>query len=186
MLFHRRRQGYAMLVALVMIAVLTVIGATSLSVAGVDQRIAIHNQRHMVVMNAADAGTQHARYQLENEMPANEGWDSTDTGGYFIPSVDPNGSVDDAEAMFQGTDFAMNQGTYRVDAVFAKCSGPPAGYSTEAGRQTFRSDYWDMKSAGWFRPPSTSANATDQEANPIGATVVTTVRKVVQGPCKIR
>lgn len=183
---HSSRGGYAMLVALVLIAVLTIIGATSLSVAGVDQRIAVHNQRHMVVVNAADAGTAHARYQLEHEMPVNEGWDSNDTGGFFIPSLDPNGSVDDGEAMFQGTNFPMNQGTYRVDAVFSKCSGPPPGYSTEAGRQTFRSDYWDMKSSGWFRPPASSPNAGDREINPIGATVVATIRKVVQGPCKIR
>lgn len=180
----RGQQGYAMLVALVLIAVLTVIGATSLSVAGVDQRIALTNQRHMVVMNAADAGTAHARYQLEHEQPADEGWDTADTGGFFVPSS--TGSGDDAEAMFVGTEFVMNQGTYRVDAVFSKCSGPPPGYSTEQGRQSFRSDYWDMKSEGWFRPPSSSADYGQKAANPIQATVVSTIRKVVQGPCKIR
>ncbi len=62
----RARGGYAMLVALVLIALLTIIGATSLSVAGVDQRVATHNRRHMMALNAADAGTQHARWVLQN------------------------------------------------------------------------------------------------------------------------
>ena len=52
---------------------LAVIGATTLSVAGVDQRIALHNRKHMMVMNTGDAGTEHARYQLEHEDPPNEG-----------------------------------------------------------------------------------------------------------------
>ena len=179
------RGGYAMLIALVLIAVLTIIGATTLSVAGVDQRIAMHNQRHMVIMNAADAGTQHARYQLEHEMPADEGWDTADTG-FYIPSINAGGAgVDDAETMFVGTEFAMNQGTYQVNAVYVKCSGPPPGYSTEQGRQSFRSDYWDMQSHGWFRPQAASGMAGDA-ANPIQGTVASTIRKVVQGPCKIR
>ena len=68
----RSRRGYAMLVALVLIALLTIIGATSLSVAGVDQRVATHNRRHMMVLNTADAGTEHARFLLQSENPRNE------------------------------------------------------------------------------------------------------------------
>ena len=67
------RRGYAMLLSMLLIAILAVIGATTLSVAGVDQRIALHNRKHMMVMNTSDAGTEHARYQLEHENPPNEG-----------------------------------------------------------------------------------------------------------------
>ena len=51
------RRGYAMLLSMLLIAILAVIGATTLSVAGVDQRIALHNRKHMMVMNTSDAGT---------------------------------------------------------------------------------------------------------------------------------
>lgn len=178
------RQGYAMLIALVLIAVLTIIGATSLSVAGVDQRIAMHNQRHMVVVNAADAGTNHARFQLESVQPLSEGWDAADPP--FVFSLDSGSGVDDAETYFAGTNFPMNQGTYEVSAVYAKCSGPPPGYSTEQGHQAYRSDYWDMHSRSWFRAQTGSADDGEVQVNPIEATVVATVRKVVAGPCKIR
>jgi hypothetical protein len=174
-LVRRARGGYAMLIALLLLAILTIIGSTSLSIAGVDQRVAIQNQRHMIVVGAAEAGTNHARYQLESELPANEGWD---TGSE--PFVNMDGS-DGGEAMFAGANFPVNQGTYEVKAVYVKCGPPPPGYSTEAGRQSFRSDYWDMQSRAIFRD-----GATLSQLNPIEATVITTLRRVTQGPCKIR
>lgn len=166
------RQGYAMLIALILMAVLTVIGATSLSVAGVDQRIAIHTRRHMTVMDAADAGSTHSRYQLMHEQPLNEGWDTGDASTRFVPSTDAN-------TWFEGVDVATNQGTYDVDATYDKCSLPPTGYSTESGTG-FRSDYWDMSAHSWFED-SSAAQTTAHES-----TVVVTLRKVMHGPCKIR
>ena len=94
-----------MLVALVLIALITIIGATSLSVAGVDQRVATHNRRHMMVLNTADAGTNHARYMLQTENPANEGWDTADTGNMFVPKSQ-------AETEFDGITFPMSLGVY--------------------------------------------------------------------------
>jgi hypothetical protein len=169
-----------MLVALLLIALLTVIGATSLSIAGVDQRVATYSRRHMIVMNAADAGTQHARYELMWNEPANEGWDTGssggggDTGGMYVPESEASG-------WYGGTSFPMNQGTYDVDANFVKCSLPPAGYSTEQGRQGYRSDYWDMTSHAWFEDATTT-----NQLNSTEGTVMVTLRKVVQGSCKIR
>lgn len=162
-----------MLVALVLIAILTIIGATSLSVAGVDQRVATHNRRHMMVLNTADAGTEHARYQLQTENPANEGWDTADTGNKFVATAE-------AETFFEGITFPMNQGVYEVDAVYQKCSNPPPGYSTELGRQGYRSDFWDMRSHATFQ------DSTYTQTNPTQAVVVATLRKVVRGSCKIR
>ena len=162
-----------MLVALVLIAILTIIGATSLSVAGVDQRVATHNRRHMMVLNTADAGTDHARYQLQTENPANEGWDTADTGNLFV-------AKGEAETHFEGITFPMNQGVYEVDAVYQKCSNPPPGYSTELGRLGYRSDFWDMRSHATFQDSSFT------QTNPTQAVVVATLRKVVRGSCKIR
>lgn len=171
------REGYAMLVALVLLAVLTIIGATSLSVAGVDQRIAIHNQRHMIVVNTANAGTEHARWQLEHEAPEDEGWDTGDTGDHFVGVQGSDG----AETMFEGSDFPMNQGVYKVDATYHKCGSPPEGYSAEIGSSSFRSDFWELRSSAMFID-----DATGEQVNPIEATVVATVRKVAQGACEIR
>lgn len=162
-----------MLVALVLIAILTIIGATSLTVAGVDQRVATHNRRHMMVLNTADAGTEHARFLLQSENPLNEGWDTADTGSFFVPKTE-------AEAQFEGLSFPMNQGVYQVDAVYQKCSNPPPGYSTELGRGGYRSDFWDMRSHATFE------DATFEQVNPTQAVVVSTYRKVMRGSCKIR
>ncbi|MFZ5479163.1 MAG: hypothetical protein ACOZNI_20535 [Myxococcota bacterium] len=159
--------------ALVLMAILTIVGATSLQVAGVDQRVATHNMRHMVIFNAASAGAEHARYELENNDPSSEGWDTADTGNLFVLKAD-------AELNYEGITFPTNQGVYEVDAVFQKCGNPPPGYSTELGNQGYRSDYWNMESVATFE------DATYTAVNPMRARVVTTLRKVKKDPCKIR
>lgn len=163
-------RGYAMLVALVLIALITIIGATSLSVAGVDQRVATHNRRHLMMLNTADAGTEHARYLLQSEDPVNEGWDTADTGNMFVAKAD-------GETSFDGIVFPMSQGVYEVDAVFQKCAPPPPGYSVDTNKVSYRSDFWDMRSRATFD------DATFTATNPTQSTVVLTLRKVVRGTC---
>lgn len=170
----RSRQGYAMLVALILIAIITIVGATSLSIAGVDQRIASYTRRHAAVMDAADAGSQHARMQLMYEQPDNEGWD-TETQQIFVDETE-------SEDWFAGEELEVPLGTYEVTASFAKCSLPPAGYSTEQGKTYFRSDFWEMESHAWFE----NANSGDQALNPSESRVVSLLRKVKRGSCKIR
>ena len=58
------RRGYVMLVAMLFIAILAVVGASSLQVAGIDQRIALQNRKHMLVVNTSHAGTEHARTRV--------------------------------------------------------------------------------------------------------------------------
>ena len=170
----RARQGYAMLVALILIAIITIVGATSLSVAGVDQRIASYTRRHAAVMDAADAGTQHARMQLMYEQPENEGWD-VDNPQVFVEESE-------SESMFEGEAMEIPLGTYDVSAAFAKCSLPPAGYSTEQGHTYFRSDYWEMESHSWFE----NSSSADAPLNPSESRVTALLRKVKRGSCKIR
>ena len=169
---RRGRRGYAMLIAMILMAVLAVIGATSLSIAGVDQRIAVHNMRHMTISDSADAGTGHSRYSLMFADPANEGWDPS-TAQTFV-------TKDDADPMYQGLTFPTTLGNYWVDAAYLKCSNPPPGYSTENGNTAFRSDYWNMTAQAEYM----AEDWTDM--NPTRATVVATLRKVVSGGCKIR
>ena len=177
MSLFRKRSGYVMMIALVLIAILAVVGATTLSLAGVDNRIAVYNRLHMVVMNAAHAGTEHARNMPESENPPNENLDSAgDTWGEFVQATE-------AEASFEGIAFAgsaQNLGVYWVEAVYQKCSQPPPGYSTELGNQGFRSDFWNMESTARLQD-STYANVNEAQAR-----AVATLRKVVWGACKIR
>ncbi len=168
------RRGYVLLVALVVLAILTVIGATSLSLAGVDQRIAYFNQKQAVLMFTSEAGTQHARKELETRIPPNENIDSAgDTWPSYL-------DMDDADAVFEPFEVPQNLGVYVVEAIFQKCSAPPPGYSTEVGRQGFRSDYWAMEST------ATMVDSTFTELNQAEAKSVAIVRKVMKNACKIR
>lgn len=168
------RHGYAMLLAMLLIAVMTVIGATTLSVAGVDQRIALHNRKHMMVLNTSAAGTEHARYELEHENPPNEGLNpDEDTWPDFVPATE-------AETNFEGLDYAHNLGVYWVQATYQRCGNPPPGYSTELGRTGFRSDYWQMTSQARMQDTSYA------NINETSSTVVMLLRKVIHGSCKVR
>jgi len=163
-----------MLIALILMAVLAVIGSTSLTVSGVDQQIAIHNGKHMMMMNTADAGVSHARDELGYRDPPREWHDEGDTGeAYFVTEVAGEGD-------FGGVSYTHNLGVYEVSAVYERCGSPPPGYSTELGNQHFRSDYWRMESV---------ANMTDityTQINESTATVVSIIRKAVEGPCKLK
>ncbi len=166
-----RRRGYAMLVALILIALVTIIGATSLSIAGVDQRVAAYTRRHVAVTDAADAGTHHARYNLFFDVPENEGWDT----GAPITWVEEG----ESESWFEGESLDLPLGTYDVGASFTKCASPPPGYSTEEGNVFFRSDYWEMKSHAWFEDNSGS----DSQLNASEARATAVVRKVMRSSC---
>lgn len=171
------RRGYVMLVALILMALLTVIGLTSLRTAGVDVQVAHYNRKHMVLINAAAAGSQHGRAELQVRDPSGEQLDSgPDSWGPFINSTD-------GESVYGGSGYAQNLGLYVVEAVYQRCSQPPPGYSTELGRQSFRSDYWAMTSTATFQDFD---GTTFSELNDAEARSVSVVRKVVQGTCKIR
>ncbi len=163
-----------MLLAMLLIAIMAVIGATTLSVAGVDQRIALHNRKHMMVLNTASAGTEHGRWQLEHENPPNEGiTPDEDTWPDFVQSTE-------GESSFGGLSYAHNLGVYWVQATFHRCGNPPPGYSTELGRMAFRSDYWEMKSQARMQDTSYS------NINETSATTVLLLRKVIRGTCHVR
>jgi len=163
-----------MLLAMLLIAIIAVIGATTLSVAGVDQRIALHNRKHMMVLNTSDAGTEHGRWMLEHENPPNEGLAADDdTWPDFVESSE-------AETNFGGLSYAHNLGVYWVQATYHRCGNPPPGYSTELGRVAFRSDYWEMKSQARMQDTSYS------NINQTSATTVLLLRKVIKGTCHVR
>lgn len=173
---RRSREGYVLLIALILIAVLMAIGTTTLTISGVDQQIAIHNGQHMMMVNTADAGVNHARDELGRRDPPREWYDegdTSDTAEFFVNKVT-------AESDFQGSTYAHNLGVYEVSAVFERCGSPPPGYSTELGNQHFRSDYWRMESISTITLPDPARR------NESTATVVAIIRKAVEGPCKMK
>ena len=185
---ERGQRGYIMLVALVVMAIIAAVGATSLSIAGVDQRIALHNRKYMMMMNTAFAGTDHARNRLETIHPSGENLDSgfgsdsstdgLDTERYFVTRTTGND-------LYQGSGFgteSQNFGVYWVEAIYLKCGLPPPGYSTEAGPNGFRSDYWAMSATSRMMDVSGS----DSYQNNAEGRAVSVVRNVQRGSCKIR
>ena len=167
--------GYVMIVALVLMALMAIIGSSTLQVAGIDQRIAVQNRKHMLVVNTATAGTEHARFELQSENPVDEGFDDTsgDTHDDFV-------TTQEADSDFGGTGYAHNLGVYYVTATYHRCGNPPPGYSTEIGRTGFRADYWEMESTARM------TDASFSNVNETQAVSSTLVRKVIQGRCKVR
>ena len=172
---HRR--GYVILVAMIIFLLLSIIGTSSLRIAGVDYQIAIRNRKHMLVLNTASGGNEDARAKIQTTLPASEGFTEN---GYEDTSVDDFILQDEAESNFEGLDYTHNLGVYYVEAVYHRCGNPPPGYSTELGRNGFRADYWEMESTG---------KMTDQLYNNENATEAITstmVRMVMKGGCKVR
>lgn len=178
---RRARQGYVMVVALMLLATLAILGTSTLRVSAVDHRLAIQNARHMVMMNTADAGIGHARNDLALRDPYG-GWNHDnryqnrdlegDTGNLFVTQVS-------GEELFGGLSYAYNLGVYEVSASYERCGQPPSGYSTEIGAQEFRSDYWRVESV------STTTDASLDPLNESTATVVSIIRKASEGGCRM-
>ena len=176
-LFPRKnRKGYVVLVALFVLGLLSIVGSTTLNLSGTDYQIAIRNRRHMLVLNTANGGNEDARNKIQSTLPASEGYDAQ---GYEDTSIDFI-SQTDAETDFGGLAYTHNLGVYWVDAFYLRCGNPPPGYSTELGRNGFRSDYWDMKSTGRI---TTSAYV---QKNPSEAITHTMLRMVMKGSCRVR
>ncbi len=167
------RGGYVMLVAMVLLALLAVLGSSTLTIAGVDQRIALQNRKHMLVLNTSSAGNEHARDELRWTNPPSEGIDTGDTHDDFVNATA-------AEADFGGLSYTHNLGVYWVSATYIRCGNPPPGYSTEVGRAGFRSDYWLMESTARMQDSSYS------NINETQAKTASVLRKVMDGSCRIR
>ena len=145
---RRGERGYIMLVALIMMAILTVLGASTLQVAGIDQRIALQNRKHMLTVNTAHAGTEHARDEMRWTEPVDEGIDtSPDTHGDYVGATD-------AETSFGGVAYTHNLGVYWVTATYHRCGNPPPATRRSWGRTSSgpTTGRWRPRPA-WPRPP---------------------------------
>ena len=172
---ERQQRGYVMLVALILLALLAVLGTSTLNIAGIDQRIASRNRQHVLVVNTASAGNEDGRDDIRHSLPSTEGYDmyGTRDTAVFI-------SKSSGESSFGGLAYTHNMGVYYVDATYHRCGNPPPGYSTEQGRNGFRADYWEMESRA--RMADTSYSNTNASI----ATTSTMIRVVMRGSCKVR
>ena len=175
------RRGYIMLVARILLALLAVLGTSTMNIAGIDQRIAYRNRQHAVVVHTSHAGTEHARDLMrESVLPASEGFNQYGTEDTAIFITKATGETDFGGVAYHTASGVHNLGVYVVDAVYLRCGNPPPGYSTEQGRNGFRSDYWEMESIATMTDTSyTNTNASK-------ATISTMVRMVMRGGCKVR
>ena len=177
----RQQRGYIILVAMVLLALLAVLGTSTLNIAGIDQRIAYRNRQHAVVVHTSHAGTEDARDSMrDNVLPASEGFNEfgVEDTAVFITKAS-------AESEFGGLTYhtasgVHNLGVYQVDATYHRCGNPPPGYSTELGRNGFRSDYWEMESI------ATMTDSSYTNTNASKATVSTMIQMVMRGGCKVR
>ena len=177
---HRR--GYIMLVAMVLLALLAVMGTSTMNIAGIDQRIAYRNRQHGVVVHTSHAGTEHARDLMrEKVLPASEGFNQygfEDTAVFISKAT---GETDFGGLAYKTASGVHNLGVYIVDAVYLRCGNPPPGYSTEQGRNGFRSDYWEIESTATMVDSSVTVSS-----NASKATINTMIRMVMRGGCKVR
>ena len=176
---HRR--GYIMLVAMVLLALLAVMGTSTMNIAGIDQRIAYRNRQHAVVVHTSHAGTEHARDLMrEKVLPSSEGFNQYGTEDTAVFITKATGEADFGGVAYKTASGVHNLGVYVVDAVYLRCGNPPPGYSTEQGRNGFRSDYWEMESI------ATMTDTSYSNTNASKATVNTMIRMVMRGGCKVR
>jgi len=166
-----------MLVAMVLLALLAVLGTSTLNIAGIDQRIASRNRQHVVVVNTASAGNEDGRDDIRYNLPASEGYNMN---GYRDSAVFITKA--EADSSFQGSllNYSHNLGVYQVDATYHRCGNPPPGYSTEQGRNGFRADYWELESV------ATMTDLNYSNSNASTATTSTMIRMVMRGSCKVR
>ena len=174
----KRQRGYIMLVAMVLLALLAVLGTSTLNIAGIDQRIANRNRQHVLVVNTASAGNEDGRDNIRYALPTSEGYNMygvRDTAVFIDRTA--------ADASFGGSlsSYAHNLGVYRVDAMYHRCGNPPPGYSTEQGNNGFRSDYWELESIGTMTEQA-SLNVSNESM----ATTSTMIQIVRRGSCKVR
>jgi len=179
-LIHSRegsRRGYVMLVALILLALLAVLGTSTLNIAGIDQRIANRNRQHVLVVNTASAGNEDGRNSIRYTLPSSEGYNMYGTRDTAIYISQTSG-----DSNFGGSpsNYTHNLGVYQVDATYHRCGNPPPGYSTEQGRNGFRADYWEMESVARM------TDASYSNTNASIATTSTMVRVVMRGSCKVR
>jgi hypothetical protein len=175
------QRGYIMLVAMILLALLAVIGTSTMNIAGIDQRIAYRNRQHAVVVHTSHAGTEQARDLMRDKvLPSSEGFNQygIEDTGLFITKA--SGESDFGGVAYHTASGVHNLGVYTVDAVYLRCGNPPPGYSTEQGRNGFRSDYWAMESI------ATMTETCYISTNASKATITTMIRMVMRGGCKVR
>jgi len=161
-------RGIAMAIALIAMTILTILGVAAMSGAELDLRQAHNMRRWEQARYASMAGTEHARLEIQQgNIP------SQDQVVYFDEiDATPTYYIDETQAEVLETN-NVTLGTYTVQAVAVKCSGPPAGYSIEQ----YYSQYFDLYSEGVLKDDNGELKSHASSTNAL------TVRNVQDGKC---
>ena len=172
----RRRpgeEGYALVLALVVMTALTILGVSAVTQSNVDLKIS-RNLRHLEQARYASmAGNEHGRRMfVRGEVPA------ISDVYYFgqpepVPTPPPYIPEASANTLMVGEG---RKGVYKVDVIWVTCGGPPAGYSLDK----FHSSFFDLQSRG------TLEDLAGNSLSPAEVTTLSTLRRVMNGPCYMR
>lgn len=165
--------GYALVLALVVMTALTILGVSSVASSNVDLKIS-RNLRHLEQARYASiAGNEHGRRMfIDGNVPATSDVsyfgtdDIANPSNWYITQADANDLV-------VGTD---RKGSYRVNVIWVTCGGPPAGYSLDK----FHSSFFDLRSEGSL------TDLSDVSISAASVTTMSTLRRVMNGPCYMR
>ncbi len=166
--------GYVLVLALVLMTALTVLGVTAVTTSNIDLRITQNLRQLEQARYASMAGGEHARRMfIMGQEPTIDQVayfgddDPSAYGTYFIDSSTAN-------------DLALStvEGEYQVKTVWLSCGGAPAGYSLDK----FHASFFDLWSEGYL---TTNAGVVSP-AMSAQVTTVSTLRRVMEGPCFMR
>lgn len=162
-------QGFILLIALVAMVALTALGVATVTSASIDLKVA-HNLRRMEMAKYASmAGMEHGRLNLMlDKLPS-----SGQVRNFDEPDAATSDYISTSEATLMRAGDGSYLGIYKVKSVAVKCSGPPAGYSTDL----FYSEFFDLHSTGML------LDSSGKELSPASSETVLTVRKVAEGRC---
>lgn len=176
---HRRlrrregEEGYALVLALVVMTALTVLGVSAVASSNVDLKISRNMRQLEQARYASMAGNEHGRQLfISGDVPAltDVSYFGTDDienpSTWYIPQTDAN------DLMLS----TVQKGTYQVNVIWVTCGGPPAGFSLDK----FHSSFFDLRSEGYL------ADMSGVRASPANVTTMSTLRRVMNGPCYMR
>ena len=169
----RGEEGYALVLALVVMTALTILGVSAVTSSNVDLKITRNMRNLSQARYASMAGNEHGRQMfITGDVPATDevsyfGVDDVENpSSYYIPQASAND-------LMVGP---SRKGAYQVNVVWVTCGGPPAGFSLDK----FHSSLFDLRSEGFLTDMSGSS------ISPAEVVTMSTLRRVMNGPCYMR
>jgi len=128
----KSQEGATIVFALMILALLTVIGIAATKTSEIELQISRNEKYHRIAFYTAESGGQVAVNWLDDQYPeisANRGLDAS------------GGNIDFTSAKYNNSDtISLSNSTYSADVTFMGAQGNVPGYSTEFRRYTYQID----------------------------------------------